>query len=421
MGETRVAVTGLGASTPLGGDVASTWAAALAGESGVSTLPWEGLDGLPVHFAGQAAVEPAASGVLSEEQLRDIDRSQLFAMIAAREAMRDAGYRYGEDGGPTVDPDRLGVVLSSGIGGLLSTARNYDALLKEGWQQVSPLGVQMQMPNGPAARVGLEYRATAGVHALVSACSSSNEAVGYGIDMIRGGRADVVIVGGAEACIHPLPMVSFAAMRAMSTRNDEPERASRPFDRDRDGFVLGEGAAVLVLESEEYARARGARIHAYAAGVGYSADGHDMVQPPQDGRGLTKAMVRCLTHAGLRPEQILHINAHGTSTPQGDVAEINAIKGAFGGHAHDLAVTASKSMTGHLLGGAGALGSLLTVLSLREGLVPVVANLDNLDDAIDLDIVTGEPRKIPDGPAAALNNSVGFGGHNVSVAFERAL
>ncbi|MEO5873795.1 MAG: beta-ketoacyl synthase N-terminal-like domain-containing protein, partial [Streptosporangiaceae bacterium] len=211
------------------------------------------------------------------------------------------------------------------------------------------------------------------------------------------------------------------AMRAMSTRNDAPEEASRPYDRDRDGFVLGEGSAVLVLESEAFAKARGAHVHGIAAGVGYSSDGHDMVQPPKDGRGAAKAMRRCLEHAGLTTEQILHVHPHATATPQGDVAEINGIRSAFGAHAHNLTITGTKSMTGHLLGGAGALGALITVLTLREGLVPPVRNLENLDDEVDLDIVTGEPRKILDGPAAAISNSVGFGGHNVTLAFERAL
>ncbi|GAB3657655.1 beta-ketoacyl-[acyl-carrier-protein] synthase family protein [Actinocorallia lasiicapitis] len=387
----------------------------------MSTLPWDDLDKLPVQFAAQAAVEPIDSGLLTKPQLRRMDRSQQFALIAAHEAMNHAGYGYGAEGGLTVDPDRLGVVVSSGIGGLHSALDNYDVYREKGWRRVSPFTVPMLMPNGSAAHVGLAYNATAGIHALVSACASSAEAIGYAIDMIRSGRADVVIAGGTEACIHPLQMASFGAMRAMSTRNDAPELASRPYDKGRDGFVLGEGAAVLILESEEFARARGAQIHAIASGVGYSADGYDMVQPPEDGSGQAKAMQRCLKDAGLDPEQIIHVNAHGTSTPAGDVAELNGIKKALGEHAHSVTITATKSMTGHLLGGAGALESLITVLTLREGLVPPVANLENLDDGVDLDVVHGEPRKLADGPAAALNNSFGFGGHNVTVAFERAL
>jgi 3-oxoacyl-[acyl-carrier-protein] synthase II len=421
MSRTKVVVTGLGASTPLGGDVASTWSALLAGESGISTLPWDNLDTIPVKFAAQAAVEPADSGVLTKPRMRRMDRSQQFALIAAIEAMKHAGYGYGEENGLTIDPDRLGVVVSSGIGGLHSALDNYDVYREKGWRRVSPFTVPMLMPNGSAAHVGLEFNATAGIHALVSACASSAEAIGYAIDMIRSGRADVVIAGGTEACIHPLQMASFGAMRAMSTRNDDPEHASRPYDKGRDGFVLGEGAAVLILESEEFAAARGAKVHAIASGVGYSADGYDMVQPPMDGSGQAKAMQRCLKDAELTAEQIIHVNAHGTSTPAGDVAELNGIKLALGEQAYKINVTATKSMTGHLLGGAGALEALITILTLREGLVPPVANLENLDDGVDLDIVHGEPRKLPAGPAAALNNSFGFGGHNVTVAFERAL
>jgi 3-oxoacyl-[acyl-carrier-protein] synthase II len=421
MSKTRVVVTGLGATTPLGGDVASTWEALLAGRSGVGKLTWDNVEELPVRIAAEAAVEPADSGVLTGDRMSRMDRCEQFALIAVKEAMNDAGYGYDVEGGLRVDPDRLGVVLPTSVGGLDSALGNYKILREKGWEQVSTSAFPMLMPNGSAAMVGIEYQALAGNHALVSACASSAEAVGYGIDMIRSGRADVVIAGGTEANIQPLQLASFGQMRAMSTRNDAPEQASRPYDKARDGFVIGEGAAVLILESEEFARARGARIHAIAAGVGYSSDGHDMVQPPEDGRGCAKAMRRCLDDAGLLPEQVVHVHPHATSTPQGDIAEINGIKGAFGAHAYTLTLTATKSMTGHLLGGAGALGALITVLTLRDGLVPPVANLENPDDDADLDIVTREPRKIPDGPAAAIANSFGFGGHNVTLAFERAL
>ncbi|GAA0961063.1 beta-ketoacyl-[acyl-carrier-protein] synthase family protein [Actinocorallia libanotica] len=413
MKKTRVVVTGLGATTPLGGDVASTWKALLAGESGARNLPWKDVDALPVRFAASAAVEPAASGRLSPERLERLDRSQAFALIAAMEAMADAGHEAG------LDPDRLGVVVSSGIGGLHSALDGYDTLREKGWAEVSPLAPFRQPPNGPAVQVGREFDARAGVHTLVSACASGSEAIGYGAEMIRNGRADVVIAGGSEACIHPLQMAAFGAMRAMSTRNGEPATASRPFDKSRDGFVLGEGAAVLVLESEESALARGARVYAVAAGVGYSAEGHDIVQPSTDGRGAAKAMTRCLADADLVPSEVVAVNAHATGTPLGDVAEINGIRTAFGTAAGGLAITASKSMTGHLLGGAGALGALVAVLALHEGLLPPVAHLADLDDAIDLDIVTGAPRPLPAGPAAALSNAVGFGGHNAVLAFTR--
>ncbi|MFS2294555.1 MAG: beta-ketoacyl-[acyl-carrier-protein] synthase family protein [Actinomadura sp.] len=431
--QTRVVVTGLGATTPLGGDLPSTWSALLAGESGVRKLDWEGIDDLPVRFAATLKVDP--SEVLPKQSLRRLDRNQAIALIAAREAWTDAGFappasrkgkkpeeQAGVEGGYVVDGERLGVVFSSGIGGLHTALDSYDVFKEKGWSRVSPFTVPMLMPNGASGHVGIEFGAMAGSHALVSACASSGEAVGYAIDMIRAGRADVVICGGTESCIHPLQMASFGAMRAMSTRNDEPERASRPYDKNRDGFVLGEGAAVMILESEEHARARGARINGIAAGCGYSGDAYDIVLPDPTGSGQAKAMQRALKDAGLEPADIVHINAHATSTPAGDVAELASIKAGLGEEAASkAAITATKSMTGHLLGGAGALESVFTVLALKEGLVPFVANLEDLDDEVDLDIVRDEPRKLPDGPAAALNNSFGFGGHNVSVAFQRAL
>ncbi|MGI5327339.1 beta-ketoacyl-[acyl-carrier-protein] synthase family protein [Actinomadura nitritigenes] len=431
--QTRVVVTGLGATTPLGGDLPSTWSALLAGESGIRSLDWEGVEDLPVRFAATLKVDPAE--VMPKQSLRRLDRSQAIALIAAREAWTDAGFApavsnktmrneepAGVPGGFVVDGDRLGVVVSSGIGGLHTALNSYDVFREQGWSRVSPFTVPMLMPNGASGHVGIEFGATAGSHALVSACASSGEAVGYAIDMIRAGRADVVICGGTESCIHPLQMASFGRMRAMSTRNDEPARASRPYDKNRDGFVLGEGAAMIILESEEHARARGARVQGVAAGCGYSNDAYDIVLPDPSGGGQAKAMQRALADAGLRPEDIVHINAHATSTPSGDVAELNSIKAGLGEEAAaKVAVTATKSMTGHLLGGAGALESAFTILALRDGLVPAVANLEDLDDDVDLDIVRDEPRKLADGPAAALNNSFGFGGHNVSVAFERAL
>lgn len=429
--QTRVVVTGLGATTPLGGDLPSTWSALLAGESGVRPLDWEGVEELPVRFAATLKVQPEE--IIPRQSMRRLDRNQAIALIAAREAWADAGFapssggkpqkgmeKAGVDGGFTVDGERLGVVFSSGIGGLHTALNSYDVFKEKGWARVSPFTVPMLMPNGASGHVGIEFGAMAGSHALVSACASSGEAVGYAIDMIRAGRADVVICGGTESCIHPLQMASFGSMRAMSTRNDDPARASRPYDKNRDGFVLGEGSAALILESEEHAVARGARIHGVAAGCGYSGDAYDIVLPDPSGAGQAKAMQRALKDAGLEPADIVHINAHATSTPAGDVAELASIKAGLGEEAaRQVAVTATKSMTGHLLGGAGALESVFTVLALKEGLIPFVANLEDLDDEADLDIVRDEPRKISDGPAAALNNSFGFGGHNVSVAFQR--
>jgi 3-oxoacyl-[acyl-carrier-protein] synthase II len=417
--QVKVVITGLGATTPLGGDVTSTWSALLAGASGVRPLVWEGVEDLPVRFAAQLAEEPEEK--LPKHRLRRMDRNESIALIAAHEAWKHAGYAHGDRDGFKVDGDRLGVVVSSGIGGLHTALNSYKTYLDKGWSRVSPFTVPMLMPNGAAGMVGIEFGAQAGVHAMVSACASSADGIGYAIDMIRTGRADVVIAGGTESCVHPLQMASFGAMRAMSTRNEEPERASRPYDKNRDGFVLGEGAAVMIFESEEYALARGATIHGVAAGAGYSGDAYDIVLPDPTGAGQSKAMVRALKNAGLQPEDIVHINAHATSTPAGDIAELTSIKAALGDQAKRVCITGTKSMTGHVLGGAGALESLITVLSLREGLVPATANLDDLDDAVDLDIVRGEPRKLPDGPIAALNNSFGFGGHNTAVVFQRAV
>ncbi|GAA2660760.1 beta-ketoacyl-ACP synthase II [Nonomuraea recticatena] len=401
----RVVVTGFGATTPLGGDVTSTWSALLAGQSGVRSITEDWVDSVPVKFAGVAAVDP--SEVLPRPEARRLDRSEQFALVAAREAWQHAG-------APQVAPERLGVVVSSGIGGITTTLSAYDTFKEKGWNRLSPFTVPMLMPNGPAAWIGLDLGAQAGVHATVSACASGAEAIGYAMEMIRSGRADVVVAGGTEAAIHPLNIAAFAAARAMSTRNDDPQGASRPWDRDRDGFVLGEGAGIVVLESEEHAKARGARVYAYAAGVGYSADSHHITQPEPEGRGIIMAMTQALTDAGVTGQDVKHINAHGTSTPAGDVIEVQAVAKAIGTHP---LVTSTKSMTGHLLGGAGGIESVFTVKALEDRVVPATINLVNPDDGIEVDLVHGGSRKLPDGDIAAVNNSFGFGGHNVTVVF----
>ncbi|MCG5219583.1 beta-ketoacyl-ACP synthase II [Streptosporangium sp. KLBMP 9127] len=403
--QVRVVVTGLGATTPLGGDVGSTWSALLAGRSGVKTLTTDWIDTVPVKFAGVAEVDPGE--VLPRPEARRLDRAEQFALIAAREAWQDAG-------APEVDGDRLGVVVGSGIGGITTILDAYDTYRNKGWNRLSPFTVPMLMPNGAAGWISIDLGARAGAHSTVSACATGAEAIGYAIDMIRSGRADIVVAGGTEAAIHPLNIGSFAAMRAMSKRNDEPQRASRPFDKGRDGFVLGEGSGILVLESEEHARARGVRIYAEAAGAGYTSDGYHISAPEPSGRGGRLAMQHALKDAGLAPEDVIHVNAHATSTPVGDEIETQAIKDAIGGHA---LVTATKSMTGHLLGGAGGIESVFTVLTLHERIIPATVNLDDPADGIEVDIVSGDPRKLPDGQLAAINNSFGFGGHNVAVAF----
>jgi 3-oxoacyl-[acyl-carrier-protein] synthase II len=404
----RVVVTGLGATTPLGGDVPTTWSAMLAGRSGVKLLTQEWVETLPVHIAAPVAVEP--SEVLPVPLQKRTDRGSQFALIAAREAWADAG-------SPEVDPERLGVVVASGIGGVTTLLAAYDTLKERGARRVLPMTVPMLMPNGPAAQVGLELVARAGVHTPVSACSSGAEAVAYAMDMIRSGRADVVAAGGTEAAIHPLPLAGFAAMQALSLRNDEPERASRPYDKGRDGFVLGEGAGILILETLSHARARGARIYAEVAGSGISADAHHIAQPDPVGAGASRAMAKAVESAGGTPSDVVHINAHATSTPVGDVAEVAAIRKALGDAADGVLVSATKSMTGHLLGAAGAVESIATVLALHERTAPPTANLEDLDDDVHLDVVRGEPRPLPAGDLLALNNSFGFGGHNVALAF----
>jgi 3-oxoacyl-[acyl-carrier-protein] synthase II len=413
MSTKRVLVTGIGATSPVGGDVPTTWAAMLAGESGVNVLKHDWAEQLSTQIAAEVAVEPTE--VLERVKARRLDRSGQLALVAALEAWADAGFTANPQGDPDADPERLGVALASGIGGVQTLLGNYDALRDKGPRRVSPLAIPMLMPNGPAASIGLSIGAKAGVHTPVSACASGNEAIALGMDMIRLDRADVVVVGGTEAAVHSLPMAAFGQMMALSKRNDEPERASRPWDKGRDGFVLGEGAAVLVLESEEHAKARGAKVYAEAAGAGITADSHDIAQPDPAGMGATRAMKRALLDAGMDPGDVKHINAHATSTPQGDLAEAQAIRQALGDASQGLVVTSTKSMTGHLLGAAGALESVATILALRDRVIAPTINLEDPED-IGLEIATSR-RELPQGDIAALNNSFGFGGHNVAIAF----
>jgi 3-oxoacyl-[acyl-carrier-protein] synthase II len=405
----RVVVTGMGATTPLGGDVATTWEALQRGRSGVSALDpeWVTRYDLPVSFACRLP-EPAQERLTRSESKR-LDPSGRYALIASREAWADAG-------APEVEPERLGVAVASGIGGVWTLLDAYDTLREKGVRRVLPLTVPMLMPNGPAAAIGIELGAKAGVHTPVSACSSGAEAIALALDMIRLGRADIVVAGGTEAAIHPLPIAGFAAMRALSTRNDDPAAASRPYDAGRDGFVLGEGAAVLVLESEEHAKARGARIYAELAGAGITSDAHHIAAPDPVGAGASRAMLGALADADLAPRDIVHLNAHATSTPVGDVAEVAAIRAAFGDATDRIAVSATKSMTGHLLGAAGAMEAVFTVLALDRRTAPPTINLDKPDPEVSVDVVT-IPRPLGEGDLAAMNNSFGFGGANVAVAF----
>ena len=404
----RVVVTGLGATTPLGADVDSTWAALIAGKSGVRLLTEEWRELLPVHFAARVHTEPADQ--MERVEMRRLDRSEQFALVASREAWKDAGT-------PEVDKERLGVVIASGIGGVITLLDQFDNLKEKGARGVSPHTVPMLMPNGPAANVGLELQAKAGVHTPVSACASGAEAIGYALEMIRTNRADIIVSGGVEAAIHQLPMAGFAAMKALSTRNDAPERASRPYDRDRDGFVLGEGGGILILEEYEHAKARGAKIYCELVGQGLSSDGYHIAAPDPEGAGVQRAIKFALADAKLSTKDIVHLNAHATSTPAGDVAEANALRLALGSDIDHVAVSATKSMTGHLLGGAGAIESVFIVKALQERLAPPTINIENLDPEVTVDVVRDQARVLPAGQIAALNDSFGFGGHNVVLAF----
>jgi 3-oxoacyl-[acyl-carrier-protein] synthase II len=406
---TRVVVTGLGTTNPVGGDVATTWEALVKGQSGVRPIEYDWVEDLPVKIAGLAAVEPTE--VLERVKARRLDRTSQFAMVAAQEAWADSGLDQAD-----VDEDRLGVAMASGIGGVTTLLSNYDVLLEKGPRRVSPLAVPMLMPNAPAANISLYVGARAAVNTPVSACASGNEAIALAVDQIRLGRADIVVAGGTEAAIHPLPMAAFANMMALSKNPGDPSTVSRPWDTGRDGFVLGEGAGVLVLESEEHAKARGAKVYAEVLGAGITADSHDIAQPDPAGRGGARAIVRALEESELEASDIAHINAHATSTPQGDIAEGLMIHATLGDHADEVVVTSTKSMTGHLLGGAGALEGIATVLAIHHRVAPPTINLDNLDPQVELDIPTSA-RNLPSGDIAALNNSFGFGGANVAVAF----
>jgi 3-oxoacyl-[acyl-carrier-protein] synthase II len=404
-----IVVTGLGATTPLGGDVATFWDGLLAGRSGVVALTADWAGDLSVRIAAPMAVDPTE--VIPRVQSRRLDRCEQAALVAAREAWADAGFT-GTAREAGLEPTRVAVVIGTGIGGVTSLLTQYDILMSKGPSRVSPLLVPMNMPNGPAAYVGLEIGAQAGVHTTVSACASGSEAVAYGLDLLQLDRADVVVVGGTEACIHPLNIAGFAQMRAMSTRNDEPERASRPWDKGRDGFVLGEGAGVLVLERASSARARGREPYAVLASGAITSDAYDIVQP--DRAGQVRAMEAALRRSGLSAADIVHVNAHATSTPVGDMGEAGAIAELFG---EDTVVTATKSMTGHLLGAAGAIESIATVLSVKHDVIPPTINLEDPDDELKVD-VPREPRRVA--VTAAINDSFGFGGHNASLVFRKA-
>ena len=409
---TTVVVTGLGATSPLGGDVASTWKALLAGESGVSTLEhdWVETYDLPVTFAGQAKVK--AEEVLERQEFKRLDPSAQLALISAREAWADAG-------SPEVAPERILVDYATGIGGLWTLLDGWDTLREKGPRRVLPMTIPMLMPNAAAAAVSMALGGKGGARTVVSACASGTESIANAYEHLQLGLADVVVAGGTEAVIHPLPIAAFAAMQALSKRNDDPARASRPYDVDRDGFVLGEGAATLVLETKEHAEARGAKIYAELAGGGITSDSYHITAPDPEGLGASRAVLAALEQAGANPDDVTHINAHATSTPVGDIAEYHALKSVFGDRVGSIPVSATKAATGHLLGGTGALEAVFSILAVHERTAPPTINLDNQDEEIPLDVVTS-PRNLGEGPQLAISNSFGFGGHNAVVAFRSA-
>jgi 3-oxoacyl-[acyl-carrier-protein] synthase II len=405
----KIVVTGIGTSNPLGGTAPESWTALLAGESGTSTIEadWVAQYELPVHFAAQAKVRPEE--VLERQEFKRLDPSSQFALISAREAWADAGITE-------IDPVRLGVEYSTGIGGLWTLLDAWDTLREKGPRRVLPMTVPMLMPNAAAAAVSMNFDARAFARTDVSACASSTEAIANAYEHLQLGLADVILAGGTESCIHPITLASFASMQALSKRNDDPATASRPYDVDRDGFVMGEGAATLVLETEEHALARGARIYAEIAGGGVTSDSYHITAPDPEGRGAARAVYAALEQAGATVDDVTHINAHATSTPVGDIAEYKALLAVFGDRVHDIPVSATKGAHGHLLGGTGALEAIFTVLALKERVAPPTINISNLDPAIPLK-VGAEAQPLGDGPQLAISNSFGFGGHNAVVAF----
>ena len=408
----KIVITGIGATSPIGGTARDSWTALLAGESGARHLEqsWVTELELPVTFAATAKVD--ATAVLERHELKRLDPSSQFALIAGREAWADAG-------APEVAPERLAVDWSTGIGGVWTLLDAWDTLRERGPRRVLPMTVPMLMPNGPGAAIGMDLHARAGIRTVVSACASSTEALVNAYDHLQQGLADVVIAGGSEAAIHPLPIAAFASMQALSRRNDDPSVASRPYDVGRDGFVLGEGAAALVVETEEHAKARGARIYAELLGGAVTSDAYHITAPDPEGSAAARAMKQAIEGAGASLADVKHVNAHATSTPVGDIAEYHALRRVFGDQLDGIAVTATKASTGHLLGGAGAIEAVFTVLELQERTAPPTINLTEQDPEIPLDVVTS-PRPLGDGDLVAISNSFGFGGHNAVAAFRSA-
>ncbi len=408
----RVVVTGLGAVTPVGSDAATTWEALTAGRSGVAAIESFDMPDLPVQIAAEVkGFDP--DELFGRRTARRKDRFCLFAMAAAAEAVADAGLDVDPEGEGRPD---IGAYIGTAIGGILTLVENYDSLLEGGPRRVSPFFVPMMMPNAASGSVAIMFGLQGPNVSVASACATGSHAIGEAASVIRRGDAEVMLTGGSEGVIHPLSLSGFCNMGALSLRNDEPERASRPFDAERDGFVMGEGSTVLVLESLEHAQARGARIYAEFGGYGASADAYHIAAPDEAGAGAVMSMARAIDDAGLAPSDVDYINAHGTSTALNDRIETLAIRSLFGAHADELEVSSTKSMTGHLMGAAGAVEALVCVKALETGWVPPTINYEHPDPDCDLDYVPNEARQST--PRVAMSNSFGFGGHNGTVLFK---
>ncbi len=404
----KIVVTGIGAISPIGVTAPDSWSALLAGASGARSLEheWVNTYELPVTFAAEAFGRPEE--FLERQESRRLDPSAQLALVSAREAWKDAG-------SPEIEPERLGVDYATGIGGLWTLLNGWDTLREKGARRVLPMTVPMLMPNAASAAISMDIDARAFARTDVSACASSTESIANAYDHLQQGLADVIVAGGTESVIHPFTLAAFAGMQALSRRNDDPATASRPYDISRDGFVMGEGAATIVMETEEHAIARGANIYAEIAGGGVTSDSYHITAPDPEGRGAARAVYAALEQAGATPDEVIHINAHATSTPVGDIAEYKALLAVFGDRVHDIPVSATKAATGHLLGGTGALEAIFTILALRDRLAPPTINLTERDPEIPLDVVT-EARPLGTGPLLAISNSFGFGGHNSVLA-----
>ena len=408
----RVVITGLGAVTPLGVDVATSWQAALRGDNGIGRIRMFDADAFPCRIAGEVDAEFQPLDYIDKKDVKRMDRFVQFALASAEMAVADSGVRLDAE-----ESERCGCLLGVGLGGMATFERNHETLLRAGPKRVSPFFVPMLIGNMAAGHVCMRYGLRGPNSCVSTACAAGTHAIGDAFRIIQRGDADIMLSGGCESVVTPLGVGGFCAMRALSTRNDEPDRASRPFDAQRDGFVLGEGAGILVLEELERARRRGAAVYAEVAGYGMSADAYHMTQPDPDAKGVAICMQRALDDAGLEPGEVAYANAHGTSTPYNDKFETLAIKNVFGDHAYRLAVSSTKSMTGHLLGAAGGVEGVFTALAVRDGVVPPTRNWEHPDVDCDLDYVPDKARNMS--VSAAMSNSLGFGGTNACVLFKR--